>query len=714
MANRYSNLNPAQFAPFSMQEIFTPPQMMRTQHDAAETKALEMEALDINRLSQDNPEVTNRIDTLRSKIGEVSSQLAKTGFDRNIQNNLQNIRKEYVREMSPSGYLGHAQQNYMTAQEGWKTQRESLIKAGAPPDYVEKTKQLYMTGAYQGVGGKDGQYNEFTPGRVPGYHDIPAQLRQFFSTVNTSEIQMEPERYGFIKGPNGQYILWDKKTGTQTNNAPQLTAALNAEMLELQDPSTDRGYSAKIQNYTDNELLNLANYTKDAYFKQTLKPADTQYQPLSFPPQASDNNRSITYTQPSVPPITIPKPSPGGVRGTFGRGADPFNIVWGETAASWGKIEKPIGSTVIDGPVYISSVPGAKMPTNWQQPKSMPRDGISLKDAKEVGYTTIYELDSVEEIPENEKDVAAVYSTAPGGRAVPRVIISPERKKGTKSVESLNEDRKLKTEIDKLTRQVNPSGGAWLTVEGDEKSTSLPNLSKDTKILVDSNGRRFVIYKDNNAEIKVYLRPRVVKEIQGVDGNYKGPETGITDKDRVRAFIPATREDAIAQEGMGAPIPPPINLGFTPQKNGAYTMNIYEDQPIWNENSVLTMFDEGADILRLAEYNALLLQRDLNSGLPEVAQMAQTLGYYGVNLNTVIDDFKTLSTLPIDMNNPKSPSILDGLRMGILKQKGTDHFLNQRWGANIPNIQPVAKEAIENVINFMSALEVIKTPKKKE
>ena len=68
MANRYTQIEPARFSPFSMQEIFTPPAIMRQQHDAAEASALEMEALDINRLAKDDPGVTEKLDYLRNKI----------------------------------------------------------------------------------------------------------------------------------------------------------------------------------------------------------------------------------------------------------------------------------------------------------------------------------------------------------------------------------------------------------------------------------------------------------------------------------------------------------------------------------------------------------------------------------------------------------------------------------------------------------------------
>lgn len=686
MANRYTQISPAKFTPFSMQEIFTPPSLMRQQHDASEAAALEMDALDINRLSQDDPEVSNKLNTLRGKIADVSSRLATSGFDRSIQNELLNIRREYAREMSPTGYLGHAQKNYMTAQEGWKAQQDAYVKSGASPDYINKMRNIYMSEGYPGVQ-TNGMYNDFTPGRTPGWHDIPAQMRQFFSSVNTSEIESSPEQYDFKRAPNGQWILWDKKAGTISNNAPQLMAALNAEMSELTDMGSDRGYSARLQGYTEDELSKIANYTKDAYFKQTLKPADTSFHPLSMPEPrtASTTNNFFDFPKRNVQFGQNVKGAGVEQRSMwFTRRESPYEIMVGlNNPDTQQPINKPLGDITIDSPALISSIGGEQLNNVYRSDKSMPIRNVSIKDARLLGYKEIFQIDYIEEIPtQNGKP---------------------------KSIENLEKDRKLKKELDKIANS-NPDniyGGAYATIAGNPNAPEAPSLGKlpeGTAPRIGNDGKPYVIYKDGNAEVKVILKSQLVKIVEGVHGKYDGEMAKATDADKIRAYIPATRNESIRDLGIDAPISPPINVTFGGEvdQNGLIPMVVQKQQPIWSANSALSMFEDAAVLAGTYKQYILALQNNLMAGSPEMMELQKVLRAYDIDLNTTLMSFEYLEA------SPRKP--LDALIGGITPRNEGDRKPGERYGVNWA-VTPEEKQALENILHFMSAIEVMEVQK---
>jgi hypothetical protein len=93
------------------------------------------------------------------------------------------------------------------------------------------------------------------------------------------------------------------------------------------------------------------------------------------------------------------------------------------------------------------------------------------------------------------------------------------------------------------------------------------------------------------------------------------------------------------------------------------------------------------------------LQNKMISGSPEMYELQRVFRAYDVDLNEVSASFDYF------LSNPEG-SLLD-LMIGALAPRGdTDHFLNERQGLKI-DISAVDKQALENILHFMSAIEVM-------
>lgn len=726
--NRYTQINPAQFTPFSMQEIFAPAAMMREQHDAAMDKAIEMEALDINRMPADDPLVSNVLGGLRGQISDVSSSLATQGFDRNVQNKLSNIRREYSRQMSPSGVLGKAQQNYMQAQEGWQVQRDALVKRGAPPDFIGRARDIYMNQNYQGVVNPDGTYNEFTPGRVPGYYDIPEEIRTYFKQVGLDKEIATNQSLGFERAPNGQFILVDRNPSSTSSNLKQLNEAIASLQIELQDPSKDRGYSAIMQNYTPEQIEELLQRTAQSFRVFEQEPPNYSYQQLAGDGMGGRGGSPDVPLTPQKSTATASQNIP--VRTGKGAKSDVY-VVAGQQSINFGGLVDQVPRNLMqDGRTYITGSGGANLSSNYRINDGLPTKGIHLKNAVTQGYVMGYTLDSVEPISEEVWKSQETLKKMREGlfrqyrEKYPSIGRNPmtDAEIYTMVDNELSEDRrlqedaKLANKISKITNQQNPDGGAMFIVGGaKEKYSSLPNLDQNVKPVLDhKTGEYYVHYQDGNGIIKVKLRPELFRVDKGIRGDYAEDVSKATADDMLTAYTPTSRYEALANMGVDANVPDPINVHFMPHELGDIRLVVDRNQPIWNPNHVLSMIDDTETLMN--SFDAHLAQISAGySGVEGAEGLRKALQFHGVDLLKTRNAWQLVAKQPFyneyigedgNIKIDEWPSLMYLVQAMIQQTKDPNTREQERHGGSL-KITLEQQQALQHVINFLAALEAI-------
>ena len=248
--NRFSQpIRSATFQPFSLQELSLAPQLQMQREEKALQQADVLSAIDVPRLVQDEPVVTERLSDLRGRIGEITDRLAQEGYSKDLSSQLRKLRTDYARETGPSGVLGRAQLNYSQAQEQLKNLEQDLRRRGAPQEIIDLNKRQFLQG-YQGVSDPEGVLQEFRPGRTAGFFDVQKEAGDLFRQAQaTGElIGVDPNDVSVsVTSVAGQPILKivNRRTGQKITNAPQLEAGINYLFNEYTNPATQRGFFAQ-------------------------------------------------------------------------------------------------------------------------------------------------------------------------------------------------------------------------------------------------------------------------------------------------------------------------------------------------------------------------------------------------------------------------------------------------------------------------------------
>lgn len=729
-SNRYMQINPATFNPLSMQEMFFPADYMRTRHDAADTGFTDLNALDVNRLSPDDELVGNRLSQLRGQIEQVSNRLATSGIDRKIENELSSLRREYAKEMSPSGILGRAQQNYIEGQENWKAQRDTLLKQGAPTSFISKARDAYMSG-YKGLMGEDGSFNEFTPGRTPGYYDIPNEARDYFSKVGIQEALTSNQSLGFTKDGNGFLILIDRSPSTKTDNINELNAALRALQTELYNTGTDKGYSAVMQGFSPDVLEELLVNTMHSFRRVGLNPMQANYQ--YAPTRSEGTGQSSAFT---MPPPLIPTVTPRGNRPvTSGKSADKSRSYVVTTQESI-DFESIPGNTPRDfsqtGRTYLFGASGASGVDSkqYRTERGLPKTGATMLNAVTRGYRNGFILDRIEDVPDEDTLPKESIEGFVAQRAQELIEESKRPKYGASMIlnerdarrmaekefqygNRLQASKKLKHTLDPITNVNNPEGGAILTVGSKtEKFASLPNLDKDFQPTLDPHtGEYYTIYRDGNGIVKVWLKPEFFRVDEGIAGNTKDPSKA-KESDRLTAYTPVSREEAIRRAGIYSGASDPINVSFVKQPrdgDGVSTMVVHKDQPIFGNRQVSLINKANHVMSSLHSYYSGLAQGgNANDALDK---LIAELSSHGVDPQTAIYHYSVLLNAKVPYNNQEF-SIIELIGQMVQDDPSGERPNTRNSGSiSVPEELQPSMRYFNNLLAALEAMELTQSNK---
>jgi len=230
--NRYTNLQPAKYTPRTLQEQMLVPAYKRQQHNALDTAASELGAIESNRLKTDEEAVSGAISEFDKELSDYRDKLNKEGFSQSNKSYINTLTKKRQDLLSNTGVVGKATKSY----EAYKQNEEELKKLYTSGKISPEKYQLGIQEAlsqYDQSGGvvNNGEYNSFM---ASPDQDIMKRAREI-----ALDIQKNPStltNFGLIKKGNRYY---DTKTETDYTKEEAISYAIQSILGQDQEISSD-------------------------------------------------------------------------------------------------------------------------------------------------------------------------------------------------------------------------------------------------------------------------------------------------------------------------------------------------------------------------------------------------------------------------------------------------------------------------------------------
>lgn len=136
--NYYDQFQPLTYNPMTLQEMLIGPQMMQQKHDQYQA-LLDQEGLfDVPALEVDKPGVQQWMDKYKENINDLSDQLLRSGYNKDLSRRARQILQEKQQAISSRGYLGRANQAYQQYLKNIEDEKKRLEKGEINRDQYER------------------------------------------------------------------------------------------------------------------------------------------------------------------------------------------------------------------------------------------------------------------------------------------------------------------------------------------------------------------------------------------------------------------------------------------------------------------------------------------------------------------------------------------------------------------------------------------------
>lgn len=136
--NYYDQFQPLTYNPMTLQEMLIGPQMMQQKHDQYQA-LLDQEGLfDVPALEVDKPGVQQWMDKYKENINDLSDQLLRSGYNKDLSRRARQILQEKQQAISSRGYLGRANQAYQQYLKNVEDEKKRLEKGEINRDQYER------------------------------------------------------------------------------------------------------------------------------------------------------------------------------------------------------------------------------------------------------------------------------------------------------------------------------------------------------------------------------------------------------------------------------------------------------------------------------------------------------------------------------------------------------------------------------------------------
>lgn len=256
--NRYTRLTPSTFTPMSLEEMMMVPLAKQKQHEDIlnNQDAIEAELSNMKRLSQDDPFVTEKIKSYKDQLEGISNSISKEGVNRETSRNFRKLFNNYKFDISDSGDLGRAQNNYNLAKQREAEFRKNIDRRHSQTAISKLIDKGYKN--FQGTLREDGSYNEFGNFGGPGFYDYRKEAVDILSRAAADGISVgnSGSDIEFITDPSTgatmAQVTNSQLTEQEKENADQIAAAFNSMMTSYS--YGDRKEFANLYDLTPDRL----------------------------------------------------------------------------------------------------------------------------------------------------------------------------------------------------------------------------------------------------------------------------------------------------------------------------------------------------------------------------------------------------------------------------------------------------------------------------
>lgn len=310
--NYYDQFQPLTYNPMTLQEMLIGPQMMQQKHDQYQA-LLDQEGLfDVPALEVDKPGVQQWMDKYKENINNLSDQLLRSGYNKDLSRRARQILQEKQQAISSRGYLGRASQAYQQYLKNVEDEKKRLEKGEINRDQYERGLAFALQRYNQSGGaGSNAIYSpwystkavdlqelvskygkEITPQTIAkdlGYKYDPST--GIITDSSNKIVTLSPER---IKNTIISRIMSNPEAISYLKERQQL--GLTNNIMEDLDKLGNEGaltfYRNDVENKTNYDF-GLFKKLQDGSISSSGMNADAQTQILSLPWLASDNLADI-------------------------------------------------------------------------------------------------------------------------------------------------------------------------------------------------------------------------------------------------------------------------------------------------------------------------------------------------------------------------------------------------------------------------------------
>lgn len=310
--NYYDQFQPLTYNPMTLQEMLIGPQMMQQKHDQYQA-LLDQEGLfDVPALEVDKPGVQQWMDKYKENINDLSDQLLRSGYNKDLSRRARQILQEKQQAISSRGYLGRASQAYQQYLKNVEDEKKRLEKGEINRDQYERGLAFALQRYNQSGGaGSNAIYSpwastkavdlqelvskygkEITPQTIAkdlGYKYDPST--GIITDSSNKTVTLSPER---IKNTIISRIMSNPEAMSYLKERQQL--GLTNNIMEDLDKLGNEGaltfYRNDIENKTNYDF-GLFKKLQDGSISSSGMNADAQTQILSLPWLTSDNLADI-------------------------------------------------------------------------------------------------------------------------------------------------------------------------------------------------------------------------------------------------------------------------------------------------------------------------------------------------------------------------------------------------------------------------------------
>lgn len=306
--NYYDQFQPLTYNPMTLQEMLIGPQMMQQKHDQYQA-LLDQEGLfDVPALEVDKPGVQQWMDKYKENINDLSDQLLRSGYNKDLSRRARQILQEKQQAISSRGYLGRANQAYQQYLKNIEDEKKRLEKGEINRDQYERGLAFALQ-RYNQSGGASSNAT-YTPWASTKAVDLQELVSKYGKEITPQTIARD---LGYKYDPSTG-IITDSSNKTVTISPERIKNTIisrimsNPEAMSYLKERQQLGLTNNIMEDLDklgnegaltfyrNDVENKTNYDfglfkklQDGSISSSGMNADAQTQILSLPWLASDN-----------------------------------------------------------------------------------------------------------------------------------------------------------------------------------------------------------------------------------------------------------------------------------------------------------------------------------------------------------------------------------------------------------------------------------------